>query len=368
MGHIETLPDYRCYLHVAYGICIFLPDAFPNDVSLVASESKDLTADSRTTIWDQVICPIACQLPPQTSMRSRRRGHSTAQAAVQVGVGNSHRLGDEPLCRAAAACWRPSPPLTAFQSSNAHDTTVAYVEELNNLTTGVPSSRVEYPCRPMFYDKVGQSESVADIEQYHADPRWFSSSRIRLERVGALSECDDIALAILAFWRYIQVMRIFQTGSNQPDLLVYGALIPTISCHSSSDPLNYEYLRPKAIHDNEVIGKLADEYEASVAARSQPEKSRLRTGKSPSPAPNVSPTNGSAKYKSQGHSQAHSERIASDAEESGHDSKTWKPGAVSSSSVASVAIASAQGYPQPLATVQNEDAQGPIGQEECDPV
>ncbi|KAI6130872.1 hypothetical protein EDD17DRAFT_1568448 [Pisolithus thermaeus] len=108
-----------------------------------------------------------------------------------------------------------------------------------------------------------------------------------------------------------------------------------------------------------------------MAARSQPEQSRLLIGKSPSSAPNVSPL--------QGHSQASSGSIASDVEQSGHDSKSWKPGTVvsllvpfyrgqSSSSAAPVANTSAQEHPQPLVTVQNEDAQGPIGQGERDPV
>ncbi|KAI6020280.1 Phosphotyrosyl phosphatase activator [Pisolithus microcarpus] len=88
---------------------------------------------------------------------------------------------------------------------------------------------------------------------------------ICLERVGVLSESDHIALVIRAFWRYIQVMRILQStywlepaGSHGVWGLDDYHFLPFL--FGSAQLRGHKYLRPKAIHDNEVVDELANDY------------------------------------------------------------------------------------------------------------
>ncbi|KAG6330184.1 hypothetical protein ID866_8905 [Astraeus odoratus] len=88
---------------------------------------------------------------------------------------------------------------------------------------------------------------------------------ICLERLGVIKESDYVALVIRAFWRYIQVMRILQStywlepaGSHGVWGLDDYHFLPFL--FGSAQLKGHKYLRPKAIHDSEVVDELANDY------------------------------------------------------------------------------------------------------------
>ncbi|KAI6163516.1 Phosphotyrosyl phosphatase activator [Pisolithus thermaeus] len=88
-------------------------------------------------------------------------------------------------------------------------------------------------------------------------------SAICLERVGVLSESDHIALVVRAFWR--RVMRIFQSTYWLEPAGPHGVwglddyhFLPFL--FGSAQLRGHKYVRPKAIHDNEVVDELANDY------------------------------------------------------------------------------------------------------------
>ncbi|KAI5982659.1 Phosphotyrosyl phosphatase activator [Pisolithus albus] len=154
------------------------------------------------------------------------------------------------------------------------------------------ASRFGNPAFRMFYDKVVDlapslhaslphfpEDATNELSAYFVNA-WGNRERIDygsgmelnflcwlicLERVGVLSESDHIALVIRAFWRYIQVMRILQStywlepaGSHGVWGLDDYHFLPFL--FGSAQLRGHKYLRPKAIHDNEVVDELADDY------------------------------------------------------------------------------------------------------------
>jgi len=89
--------------------------------------------------------------------------------------------------------------------------------------------------------------------------------RICLEELGVIHENDHKALVIKVFWRYIQVMRTVQStywlepaGSHGVWGLDDYHFLPFL--FGSSQLRGHKYLRPKSIHDNEVVEEVSKDY------------------------------------------------------------------------------------------------------------
>ncbi|KAI6163501.1 Phosphotyrosyl phosphatase activator [Pisolithus thermaeus] len=154
------------------------------------------------------------------------------------------------------------------------------------------ASRFGNPAFRIFYDKVDDlapslhatlphfpEDATAEVSAYFVNS-WGNRERIDygsgmelnflcwlmcLERIGVLGESDHIALVIRAFWRYIQVMRILQStywlepaGSHGVWGLDDYHFLPFL--FGSAQLRGHKYVRPKAIHDNEVVDELANDY------------------------------------------------------------------------------------------------------------
>ncbi|KAI6161892.1 Phosphotyrosyl phosphatase activator [Pisolithus thermaeus] len=161
------------------------------------------------------------------------------------------------------------------------------------------ASRFGNPAFRIFYDKVGDlthslhatlphfpEDATAEVSAYFVNA-WGNRERIGygsgmelnflcwfmcLERIGVLGESDHIALVIRAFWRYIQVMRILQStywlepaGSHGVWGLDDYHFLPFL--FGSAQPRGHKYVCPKAIHDNEVVDELANDYMYFVCIR-----------------------------------------------------------------------------------------------------
>ncbi|KAL4067463.1 hypothetical protein V8B97DRAFT_1873560 [Scleroderma yunnanense] len=96
---------------------------------------------------------------------------------------------------------------------------------------------------------------------------------ICLERLGIIKDDDHVALVIRVFWRYIQIMRILQStywlepaGSHGVWGLDDYHFLPFLFGSSQLRGthagifVGHKYLRPKAIHDSEVVEELANDY------------------------------------------------------------------------------------------------------------
>ncbi|KAJ7037384.1 Phosphotyrosyl phosphatase activator [Mycena alexandri] len=153
------------------------------------------------------------------------------------------------------------------------------------------ASRFGNPAFRTFYDRVLQlSPSLHATLSIPADARdevgtyfveaWGNRTRIDygsgmelnflcwlmcLERLGILQESDHTALVVRVFWRYIRIMRILQStywlepaGSHGVWGLDDYHFLPFL--FGAAQLRGHKYIRPKAIHDSEVVEEYAKEY------------------------------------------------------------------------------------------------------------
>ncbi|EIN14639.1 Phosphotyrosyl phosphatase activator [Punctularia strigosozonata HHB-11173 SS5] len=153
-------------------------------------------------------------------------------------------------------------------------------------------SRFGNPAFRTFFDKVAEkaanmhaslpnlpSEAVPEVSAYFMES-WGNRTRIdygsgmelnflcwmySLERLGVVVEGDHIPLVIRVFWRYIQVMRVLQStywlepaGSHGVWGLDDYHFLPFL--WGSAQLRGHKYIRPKAIHDSEVVEEYAKNY------------------------------------------------------------------------------------------------------------
>ncbi|KAJ3746636.1 Phosphotyrosyl phosphatase activator [Lentinula detonsa] len=171
------------------------------------------------------------------------------------------------------------------------------VEEIAKATPPVEnsSSRFGNPAFRTFYDTVSEAcqasttlheeipslprEAIPEVSVYFNEA-WGNRSRIDygsgmelnflcwlicLQRLGVLQETDYKALVIRVFWRYIQVMRILQSaywlepaGSHGVWGLDDYHFLPFL--WGSAQLRGHKYIRPKSVHDPEIVEEYAKEY------------------------------------------------------------------------------------------------------------
>ncbi|KAF9495158.1 Phosphotyrosyl phosphatase activator [Pleurotus eryngii] len=154
------------------------------------------------------------------------------------------------------------------------------------------ASRFGNPAFRTFYDKVGEvaeplhakipnlsQEAIPEIAVYFKES-WGNRQRIDygsgmelnflcwmicLDRQGVFAESDNQALVIRVFWKYIQVMRILQStywlepaGSHGVWGLDDYHFLPFL--WGAAQLRGHKYIRPKAIHDPEIVEEYAKEY------------------------------------------------------------------------------------------------------------
>ncbi|KNZ74755.1 Serine/threonine-protein phosphatase 2A activator 2, partial [Termitomyces sp. J132] len=154
------------------------------------------------------------------------------------------------------------------------------------------ASRFGNPAFRTFYDKVNEispslhatlpglpPDAVIELQGYFNEA-WGNRTRIDygsgmelnflcwllcLERLGVVLETDHKALVIKVFWRYIEVMRVLQStywlepaGSHGVWGLDDYHFLPFL--FGSAQLRGHKYIRPKAIHDAEVVEEYAKNY------------------------------------------------------------------------------------------------------------
>ncbi|KAH9955346.1 Phosphotyrosyl phosphatase activator [Russula dissimulans] len=154
------------------------------------------------------------------------------------------------------------------------------------------ASRFGNPAFKTFYDKVQQGapqlhellrvqppDAVAEISGYFCES-WGNRTRIDygsgmelnficwlicLEQLGVVRESDHAALVVRVFWRYIQVMRTVQStywlepaGSHGVWGLDDYHFLPFL--FGSAQLRGHKHLRPKSIHDNEILDEFSKDY------------------------------------------------------------------------------------------------------------
>ncbi|KAG5643419.1 hypothetical protein DXG03_000963 [Asterophora parasitica] len=168
------------------------------------------------------------------------------------------------------------------------------VEDIAKDTPPVENaaSRFGNPAFRTFYDKVSEvspslhatlpnlpAEAIQEVSVYFNEA-WGNRTRIdygsgmelnflcwilSLERLGVVAETDHKALVIRVFWRYIEIMRILQStywlepaGSHGVWGLDDYHFLPFL--FGAAQLRGHKYIRPKAIHDAEVVDEYSKHY------------------------------------------------------------------------------------------------------------
>ncbi|KAH8112782.1 Phosphotyrosyl phosphatase activator [Phellopilus nigrolimitatus] len=168
------------------------------------------------------------------------------------------------------------------------------VEELARNTPPIDNSdsRFGNPAFRAFYDKISENSSslhttlpnfpedaTPEVSMYFNEA-WGNKTRIDygsgmelnflcwlicLERLKVFEETDHKALVIKVFWRYIEVMRVLQSsywlepaGSHGVWGLDDYHFLPFL--FGSAQLIGHKYLRPKSIHDKDVVDEYSKHY------------------------------------------------------------------------------------------------------------
>ncbi|KAI0701953.1 Phosphotyrosyl phosphatase activator [Cytidiella melzeri] len=171
------------------------------------------------------------------------------------------------------------------------------LEEVESIANAIPpvdnkASRFGNPAFRTFYDKVVERsdeihssidklppEAIEEVSIYFKES-WGNRSRIDygsgmelnflcwmmcLEKLGVVAKEDSVALVIRVFWKYIQVMRTLQSkywlepaGSHGVWGLDDYHFLPFL--WGSAQLKGHKHLRPKSIHDNEILQEFSKDY------------------------------------------------------------------------------------------------------------
>ncbi|PBK82828.1 Phosphotyrosyl phosphatase activator [Armillaria gallica] len=183
------------------------------------------------------------------------------------------------------------------EASPGVESILEVLETIESIAKDTPpvensASRFGNPAFRTFYDKVTDAsttlhtkikglpqEAVPEVSVYFNEA-WGSRARIDygsgmelnflcwlicLERLGVIHEVDHRALVVKVFWRYIEVMRILQStywlepaGSHGVWGLDDYHFLPFL--FGSAQLRGHKYIRPKAIHDAEIVDEYAKHY------------------------------------------------------------------------------------------------------------
>lgn len=223
----------------------------------------------------------AILLPEQLTYFQRSKTHQTVVSYIEslnnavVGV----KLTDE---------CSESPAVTAI---------LGILSEVQKVAENTPpventASRFGNPAFRTFYDRVLEMtpsiqatlpklphDAIEEVSVYFAES-WGNRTRIDygsgmelnflcwltcLERLGVTEESDHRALVIRVFWRYIEIMRILQStywlepaGSHGVWGLDDYHFLPFL--FGSSQLRGHKYIRPKSIHDAEIVDEYSKQY------------------------------------------------------------------------------------------------------------
>ncbi|EJD51948.1 Phosphotyrosyl phosphatase activator [Auricularia subglabra TFB-10046 SS5] len=182
-------------------------------------------------------------------------------------------------------------------SSEGVEAIIRVLDDVDRLVDATPpvdnaGSRFGNPAFRSFYDKVHElapscheslpglpPDSVPELQVYFSES-WGNRTRIDygsgmelnflcwlfcLERLWVVRESDHSALVIRVFWRYIQVMRHIQSaywlepaGSHGVWGLDDYHFLPFL--FGSAQLRGHKYLRPKSIHDPDVLAEYSKHY------------------------------------------------------------------------------------------------------------
>ncbi|KAH9474472.1 Serine/threonine-protein phosphatase 2A activator 2 [Psilocybe cubensis] len=181
--------------------------------------------------------------------------------------------------------------------SNGASAVLGLFDQVEKLAKETPpvdnkASRFGNPAFRTFYDKIAENsesfhtslpnlpqESIPEISVYFNEA-WGNRTRIDygsgmelnflcwiicLDRLGVLQESDHKAIVLKIFWRYIQVMRVLQStywlepaGSHGVWGLDDYHFLPFL--FGSAQLRGHKYIRPKAIHDAEIVEEYSQYY------------------------------------------------------------------------------------------------------------
>jgi len=171
------------------------------------------------------------------------------------------------------------------------------LDEVEKIASDTPpesnsGSRFGNPAFRDFYDKVSKvspdlhaelpgfpQDAIVEVSAYFTES-WGNRTRIDygsgmelnflcwlicLERLNLIEEADHKALVVRVFWRYIQVMRTLQSsywlepaGSHGVWGLDDYHFLPFL--FGSAQLRGHKYIRPKSIHDNDVVDEYSKDY------------------------------------------------------------------------------------------------------------
>ncbi|KZT04953.1 Phosphotyrosyl phosphatase activator [Laetiporus sulphureus 93-53] len=174
---------------------------------------------------------------------------------------------------------------------------VGVLDEVEKIAKATPpvdnkASRFGNPAFRTFYDKVAEAapslhtklpglsqQAIPELAVYFGES-WGNRTRIDygsgmelnflcwlicLERLGIVQESDHVALVIRVLWRYLQVMRVLQStywlepaGSHGVWGLDDYHFLPFL--FGSAQLRGHKYIKPKAIHDSEIVDEYAKHY------------------------------------------------------------------------------------------------------------
>ncbi|KAI5118359.1 hypothetical protein M0805_004332 [Coniferiporia weirii] len=184
-----------------------------------------------------------------------------------------------------------------YSESEGVKAVLAVLDAVEELARGTPpvdnsGSRFGNPAFRTLYDKISEispslhatlpnfpPDALEEVSVYFKEA-WGNRTRIDygsgmelnflcwlicLERLGVLAETDHRALVVRVFWRYIQVMRVLQSsywlepaGSHGVWGLDDYHFLPFL--FGSAQLRGHKYLRPKSIHDKDVVDEYSKDY------------------------------------------------------------------------------------------------------------
>ncbi|TFY81861.1 hypothetical protein EWM64_g2155 [Hericium alpestre] len=266
----------------------FLPDASPSlarETSRAAPGPEPSSFPNPQPPWLQKHCTI----PPHKAILTKDQ-----LAAFQASKTHNDIISYIETLNGAVVGVKLTDPCPESPAISALVHVLDEVEEIAKATPPIDNaaSRFGNPAFRVFYDKLQKAapqlheaipnlpaEAVAELSVYFAEAFGnrtridygsgmelnFLCWLICLERLGVVQPADHVALVLRVFWRYINVMRTLQSsywlepaGSHGVWGLDDYHFLPFL--FGSAQLRGHKYLRPKSIHDPEIVDEFAKDY------------------------------------------------------------------------------------------------------------